>query len=147
MKSVEKKVVGHNVDRQNADLTVCQQTKCRFFFVGGYALNTGYFPTKDMQTPPLPFSFAPVLMKDAQCAESNEKSYFRFFQFLVFEIWSSLEFFPTKDMQTLPLSSIQFLWVMGNVLKRMNDHNSKNKFRKNLKFHFSFYPVDSASFI
>ena len=81
--------------------------------------------------------------------------------------------FPNKGYaDPLPLSLIQFLWVMRNVLKRMkdqfsifiyrvivknsskigdksdhDDHNSKNKIRKNLKFYFSFYPVDSASFI
>ena len=36
----------------------------------------GLFPTKDMQTPPPTFSFNPVYMKDAQCAESNGKSNF-----------------------------------------------------------------------
>ena len=35
----------------------------------------GLFPTKDMQTPP-PLSFAPVFMKDAECAETNEGSIF-----------------------------------------------------------------------
>ena len=34
-----------------------------------------YLPTKDMQTPP--FSFTPVLIIDAQCADSNEKSIFQ----------------------------------------------------------------------
>ena len=34
---------------------------------------SGFFPTKDMQTPRL--SFAPVLMKDAQCAESIENQF------------------------------------------------------------------------
>ena len=34
------------------------------------------FQTKDVQTPP--FSFDLVLMKDAQCAETNEKSTYRF---------------------------------------------------------------------
>ena len=34
-----------------------------------------FFPTKDMHTPPH-LTFAPVLMKDAQCAESNEESIF-----------------------------------------------------------------------
>ena len=71
--------------------TQCRQTKCRpdslstgkivefLFFVGGSTPLTGYFPTQDMQAaPPLPLSFAPVFMKDAQCAESNEKSIFRF---------------------------------------------------------------------
>ena len=40
----------------------------------------GYFPTKDMKTPPL-LSFDPVFMDDAQCAETNEKSIFRFLFF------------------------------------------------------------------
>ena len=35
-------------------------------------IRLGFFPSKDMQNPPL--SFAPVLMEDAQYAESNEKS-------------------------------------------------------------------------
>ena len=42
-------------------------------------------------------------MKDAECAETNEKLIFRF---LVFEIWSflysRLGLSPTKDMQTPP---------------------------------------------
>ena len=40
-----------------------------------------------MQTPPPPpppLSFDPIFMKDAECAESNEKSIFRF---LFFELW------------------------------------------------------------
>ena len=39
----------------------------------------GFFPTKDMQTPSHPrLSFDPVFMDDALCAETNEKSIFRF---------------------------------------------------------------------
>ena len=34
-----------------------------------------------------PFSFSPIIMKDAKCVESNEKSIFRF---LFFELWSFL---------------------------------------------------------
>ena len=35
-----------------------------------------------------------ICMKDAQCAETNEKSIFRFLQFLVFEFWLNfLEYF------------------------------------------------------
>ena len=41
-----------------------------------YAL--GPDPTKDMQTP---VSFDPVFMKDAECAETNKKSIFRFMFF------------------------------------------------------------------
>jgi len=37
----------------------------------------GSVPTNDKQTP-LPLSFDPTLMKDAQCAETNEKLIFRF---------------------------------------------------------------------
>ena len=36
----------------------------------------GVFPSNDMQTPPP--SFDPVFIDDAQCAETNEKSIFRF---------------------------------------------------------------------
>ena len=44
----------------------------------------GFFPTKGMQTTPLPLRIAPIFMKDAHSAESNEKSIFRF---LFFELW------------------------------------------------------------
>ena len=72
----------------------------------------------------------------------------------------------------LPSVLIRFLWMMRSVLNRMkkilrflfselswkihqklewwrhkNDHNSKNKIRKNLKFNFSFDPADSGSFM
>ena len=37
-------------------------------------------PTKDMQSPPSPpLNFYPTFMKDAQCAENNEKSIFDFY--------------------------------------------------------------------
>ena len=40
----------------------------------------GYFPTKEIDaTPLLPLCFVPILMKDVQYAESNEKSIFLFF--------------------------------------------------------------------
>ena len=39
---------------------------------------------KDMETPP-PLKNGQIFIKDAQCAETKEKS---IFQFLVFEIWS-----------------------------------------------------------
>ena len=40
-----------------------------YFF--NYIKNVGPVPSEDMQTPPL--SFAPILMKDSQSAEFNEK--------------------------------------------------------------------------
>ena len=46
-----------------------------------------FFPAMDMQTPPLPlFSFDPVSMDDAECAEYNEKLNKFLFQFLFFEL-------------------------------------------------------------
>ena len=41
----------------------------------------GLVPSNGMQDPP-PFSFAPILMKDAHSAESNEKLFLLFFNFL-----------------------------------------------------------------
>ena len=50
----------------------------------------GFFPTKDRQTPHL--SFDPVFMDDAQCAETNENSIFRFFRYLFFKLsWKFIE--------------------------------------------------------
>ena len=43
-------------------------------------------PSKDMQT--LPLSYGYIFLKDAHCAETNEKSILRFLEFLDFEIWS-----------------------------------------------------------
>ena len=41
-----------------------------------------------MQTsPPIPLSLTPISMKDAHSAQSNEKSIFRFLQFIFFELW------------------------------------------------------------
>ena len=51
--------------------------------------NIGPVPSKDIQTL-AHLSFAPIFMKDAHSAESNEKSIFQFLRFLVFEIWSFL---------------------------------------------------------
>ena len=46
----------------------------------------GLFLAMDMQTHPLPlFSFDPVFMDDAECAEYNEKRNKFLFQFLFFE--------------------------------------------------------------
>ena len=82
----------------------------------------GYFPIKDMQTPPLPLSFAPVLMKDAQCAESNEKNQF------------SEYYFTSCRENSLKIGSFEY----------KNSHNSENK---NQKTDFSFVSVHSASFM
>ena len=46
---------------------------------------TGFFLTKDMQTTTLRSGH--IYMKDAYSSESNEKSIFRFFLFLFFELW------------------------------------------------------------
>ena len=51
-----------------------------------YCKVKGFFPNKNMQTP-LTLSFAPVLMKDEECAESNEKSILRLFWSLFFEFY------------------------------------------------------------
>ena len=44
----------------------------------------GLFPIKDMQTLPPSLRNSQIYMKDANCAETNEKSIFRF---LFFELW------------------------------------------------------------
>ena len=65
--STDKMLTRQFVNRQIVD----------FFLMGDSTPHTGYLPTKDMQIPPLPLCFAPVLIKDLQCAELNEKSIFR----------------------------------------------------------------------
>ena len=50
--------------------------------MNSYKLFLGCFPTTDMQNPP-PLRSGHLNIKDAECAESNKKSYFRF---LVFEL-------------------------------------------------------------
>ena len=60
-----------NVDRQNTDQTVCQHTKCLILF-GSSAPKPGISQLRICRPPPL--SFDPVLMEDAQCAETNKKS-------------------------------------------------------------------------
>ena len=50
----------------------------------------GLVSITDMQTSPPPtppFINGHKFMKDAQCAETNEKSIFRFLRFLFFELW------------------------------------------------------------
>ena len=76
----------HNVDKQNADQTVCQQAKCQqtndFFFVGDSAPTSIISQLRICRLTPLPpefcSRFGSVLIRDAQCAESNEKSIVRF---------------------------------------------------------------------
>ena len=54
-------------------------------------------------------------MKDAQCAETNEKSIFLLLRFLVFQLWlKSLEYFDHLTTETIFLSQ-----KMRNVLKRI----------------------------
>ena len=73
----------------------------------GYHSLTGYFPTKNMQTPPpYPLSFDLVLMDGAQCAKTNGKSISRF---LFFE--------PS--------------WEIHRKFGYKNDHKSKNKKSEN----------------
>ena len=50
-------------------------------------LKEGYAdpPSKTQPSPPLRSGHN--FMKDAECAEANENSYFRFFRFLFFELW------------------------------------------------------------
>ena len=45
----------------------------------------GPVPCKDPSPPPLRSGH--IHMKDAHSAESNEKSYFRYFRFLFFQLW------------------------------------------------------------
>ena len=66
-------------------LTVTQQCLVLKYMVGP-ARN------KDMQISPPPLRSGPIFMKDVHSAESNEKSCFRFFQFLVFKLWLSLSY-------------------------------------------------------
>ena len=97
--------------------------KMSIFFVVGFTPHTGYFLTKDMHIAyPLPLSFASVLMKDAQCAESNEKINFPFFIFrFIVKFHRNLDCFEYK-----------------------NDRNSKNKSRQ---IDYSFISLHSASFM
>ena len=46
--------------------------------------------------PIIPLSFAPIFMKEAHSAESNEKSIFRFLQFLFFQLWLIVFTFKKK---------------------------------------------------
>ena len=74
------------------------------------------------------FKRGQIYMKDLESAEYKEKRNFRFFRYLFFE----------------------FLWKIPRKFgwrRHKNDHNSKNKNRKNRKFGFSFYPTDSRSFM
>ena len=65
-----------------------------------------------------PFSFSPIIMKDAKCVESNEKSIFRF---LFFEL------------------SWKFHQKLG-CFEYNNNHNSKNKNRKLICYSFQHIP-------
>ena len=56
---------------------ICLEHLCLFYaaeilkgrlFLLNSLLSMGFFPTKDMQTPP-PLSFDPIFMDDAECAE------------------------------------------------------------------------------
>ena len=88
----------------------------------------GLFPAKDMQTHPLPLlSFDLVFMDDAECTEYNKKR----------NKFSSNFFFSSYCEKCIENCSD----------KDKNDHNVKNKMRKNEKFDFSFALADSSSFM
>ena len=81
--------VGHNVVRQNFDRPYADQTICRTDKMSADKMPTRQFvniqnvdlfwgalpPTAGISQLRIccPLSFVPILMKDAQCAESNEK--------------------------------------------------------------------------
>ena len=71
-------------------------------------------------------------MKDAESAETNEKSIFQFSDFLVFEIWS---FLYSK--------LVNFFMIFEYKI----DYNSKIENHKNRKIHFSFVTAHCASFM
>ena len=60
---------------------------------GPITWQTGCFPTKDMQSPPIPSPLRSghLYIKYGECAESNGKLNFRLFRFLDFELFSSKE--------------------------------------------------------
>ena len=64
----------------------------------------------DMQTP---FISGHIYMKDAKCAETNEKTIFLFLRFLVFEIWS-FKFNQFADLKIPPKRC-----ALCNALKRI----------------------------
>ena len=75
---------------------------------------------KDFQVPiKKSFKRGQIYIKDAQCAETNEKSILRF---LFFQLWSIL------------YSKLIEKWTN---FEYKNDHNSKTKNRKNWKIDFS----------
>ena len=67
-------------------------------------------------------------MRDAECAESKEKSHFRFFRFLFFKLQTFL-----------------FIFVLRNCQFSMNFHDKPKN--KNQKMNLSFYPAHCASFM
>ena len=78
------------------------------------------------------FKSVHIYMKDAECAETNEKLIFRLFWFLVFEVWWFL-------YSKLVNSSI--------IIEYKIDHILKTKNRNNRKIDFSFVSAHCASFI
>ena len=71
-----------------------------------------------------------IYMKDAKCAETNEKSVFCFSYFLIFEIWS---FYYGVNF------SMNFEYKV--------DHNSKMKNLQNQKIDFSLVSAHCVSFL
>ena len=69
-----------------------------------------------MQTPP-PLRSGHIYMKDAHSAESNEKSYIRFFWFLVFELWL-IEFTIYDDTLGVPPTKTKKLSKSGQICRK-----------------------------
>ena len=63
---------------------------------------TGPVPITDIQTP---LRNCHIYMKDAQCAETNERSIFLFLSFLFFELWSILYLEFTESYKSFDLNN------------------------------------------
>ena len=101
---VGAQVVGHNVDRQNVE----RQNVDRFFI---FMHVTGISQLSISRPPTL--SLAPVLMKDAKCAESNEKSIFRFLFFkLLWKFIKNWRHLSTKKTITPKIKIWNLIFLM-----------------------------------
>ena len=88
--------------------------------IPGFFLNLGY-------ADPPPLRSGHIYMKDANSAELNEKKYFRFFQFLFFDLWLAV-FKIYGDTPGVPPTRkkscskvIKFTGKMRKVLERMQN--------------------------
>ena len=79
-----------------------------------------FFPTKDMQTPPLSFDL--VFMDDAQCAETNEKLNKFFFLIFIFRVivsWDRAEMWLHKAVR----DAVSWLFVMEDFIYSRTKHH------------------------